>query len=300
MRRRGKSRWRTPAYAFVLPGLVVFTMVMVYPTVRALFISLHEWNIAPGAESPFVGLANYVKAVKDPVFWRSFQNGGIYMLVTVPLQIALGLVAALLLDAKLRGRTIFRTLIYIPVITSWVISSLLFRYLFGAGSGPINAFLVDVTGVISEPIAWLGSRWTALVAICALGVWKGVGWAMLIFLAALQAVPVELHEAAAVDGAGGWQRLRNVTLPSIRRTLTFVTVLSIIGGFNVFISVYLMTGGGPADQTQVPITYLYRQAFSFLDFGYGSAISFMLTVLVFGVATAQLWLSNRTESEGPA
>ncbi|MGD2052303.1 MAG: sugar ABC transporter permease, partial [Acidimicrobiia bacterium] len=158
----------------------------------------------------------------------------------------------------------------------------------------------DVTGVISEPISWLGSRWTALVAICALGVWKGVGWAMLIFLAALQAVPVELHEAAAVDGAGGWQRLRNVTLPSIRRTLTFVTVLSIIGGFNVFISVYLMTGGGPADQTQVPITYLYRQAFSFLDFGYGSAISFMLTVLVFGVATAQLWLGNRTESEGPA
>jgi multiple sugar transport system permease protein len=273
---------------------------MLYPTIRALFISLHEWNIAPAAASPFVGVDNYVNAVRDPVFWRSFQNGGIYMLITVPLQIGLGLAAALLLDAKLRGRTLFRTLIYIPVVTSWVVSSLLFRYLFGAATGPINTILTDVTGILSEPVAWLGSRWTALIAICSLGIWKGIGWAMLIFLAALQAVPQELHEAAAVDGAGGGQRLRHVTLPSIRRTVTLVAVLSIIGGFNVFISVHLMTGGGPADQTQVPITYLYRQAFSFLDFGYGSAISFLMTVLVFAVAISQLWLSSRAPSEGPA
>lgn len=222
------------------------------------------------------------------------------MLATVPLQAGLGLVCAVALNAKLRGRAMFRVLIYIPVISSWVVVSLLFRYLFGSDSGAVNYLLTNVFHSTSNRIDWLGGRWTALIAICLLGLWKGIGWAMLIFLAALQSVPTDLQEAAAVDGANAWRRFLAVTLPSIRRTITFVTTLLIIGGFNVFISVRLMTDGGPGDQTQVPLTYLYRQAFNFLDFGYGSAIAFMLTSLVFVISIGQLWVTSRRNSESPA
>jgi multiple sugar transport system permease protein len=145
-----------------------------------------------------------------------------------------------------------------------------------------------VTHLTSSNTSWLSSRWTGLVAISALGVWKGIGWSMVIFLAALQGVPEELYEAASIDGAGPWRRFRHVTLPSIRNAIAFVSVLLVIGGFNVFISVYLMTAGGPANETQVLLTYMYSEAFSFLDFGYGSAIGFILTGIVFVFSVVQL------------
>jgi len=280
---------------FLAPGTIVLTLVMIYPTVQAFNISLHDWSVVPGVESVFVGVGNYRRAFNDPIFWRSIANGGIYMLVTVPLQLLLGLACAVTLDSRFPGRTTFRAVIYVPVISSWVVASLLFRFLFRTESGLINQILSGTSTFIADPIDWLGGRWTALAVVAALGVWKGVGWAMLIFLAALQSVPAELHEAAAVDGAGPMQRFAAVTIPAIRRTFSLVTIFLVIGGFNVFISVYLITNGGPADQTQVPLTYLYRQAFLFLDFGYGSAIAFMLTGLIFAISAGQIWLSRRTE-----
>ncbi len=285
------------AYLFVLPGLVVMTVVMLVPTIQAVNVSLHDWGVVAGSESRFVGLENYAHALTDPVFWRAAQNGAIYVLATVPLQIGLGLACALLLNARLPGRGAFRAVIYVPVISSWVIVSLLFRYLFGTDDGAVNAVISALTGDASGGVDWFGGRWTALVAICVLGIWKGVGWSMLIFLAGLQSVPVELHEAAAVDGAGWWRRVIAVDLPAIRRTIAYVTILLVIGAFNVFISVYLMTGGGPANLTQVPLTYLYQQAFSMLDFGYGSAIAFMLTAVVLAVSVGQLWLTGRRDGE---
>jgi multiple sugar transport system permease protein len=135
-----------------------------------------------------------------------------------------------------------------------------------------------------------------MTAIALLGIWKGIGWSMVIFLAALQGVPRELKEAAAVDGANAWNRFRAVSLPAIRPVVAFVTVMLVIGGFNVFISVFLMTNGGPLDQTQVLLTYMYRQAFTFLDFGYGSAISFTLTLIVFVLSIVQLRLFRRPEA----
>lgn len=181
------------------------------------------------------------------------------------------------------------------MITSWVVVSILFKYLFQTDGGLVNFLLNDATGVVPANIDWLNSRWLALAAICLLGVWKGVGWTMLIFLAALQAVPDSLYEAAAVDGAGPLKQFWHVTLPSIRRTFVFVTIMLVIGAFNVFISVSLMTDGGPADQTQVPLTYLYRQAFDFLDFGYGSAIAFMLTAVIVAFSTLQFRFQGATE-----
>jgi multiple sugar transport system permease protein len=280
----------------VLPGFALYALVMLYPAVQALLISLRDYAIAPGAVSPWIGLDNYTRALADPVLLRSFVNAGVYMLATVPLQIAIGLGLAVLLDNALPGRTLFRVLFYLPVVTSWVVVSLLFQYLF-ATDGVANWFLVDVVGVVDQPVNWLGQRWTAMVVISALGVWKGVGWSMLIFLAALTGVPRQLHEAAALDGAGAWRRFQHVSMPYIRSTMATVVILLVIGGFNVFTSVLLITDGGPLDQTQVPLTYMYQQAFDYLDFGYGSAISFLLTTLVLAIAGLQFWFTQRRARE---
>jgi multiple sugar transport system permease protein len=290
---RRKRKEMMAAYLFLLPGFALFALVILYPIVRAFQISLYHWAIAPGLPSQWVGLGNYTRELHDPIFWRGLVNTGFYMAVTVPAQIVIGLAVAVLLDARIPGRAAFRTLFYLPVITSWVVVSLLFRYLFITDGGLFNWVLHDSLHVTGHNIDWLGQRWTALTAIAILGVWKGIGWSMVIFLAALQGVPRELKEAAAVDGANAWNRFRAVSLPAIRPVVAFVTVMLVIGGFNVFISVFLITNGGPLDETQVLLTYMYRQAFTFLDFGYGSAISFTLTLIVFALSIAQLRLFRR-------
>jgi multiple sugar transport system permease protein len=290
--RRGR-RETLAAYLFLAPGYLLFAAVILYPIVRAFEISLFNWSIVPGASSEFLGLHNYNRALHDPVFWRSLENTAFYMGLTVPAQIVLGLFAAALLDARMPARPLFRTLYYLPVVTSWVVVSLLFRYLFLTDGGLVNWILHDGLHVVGHNVDWLGGRWTAMTAIGVLGIWKGIGWSMVIFLAALQGVPRELYEAAAVDGAGPWRRFVSISLPSLRPVVAFVTVMLVIGGFNVFISVFLITNGGPLDETQVLLTYMYRQAFTFLDFGYGSAISFTLTLIVAVLSLVQLRLFRR-------
>ncbi len=282
------------AYVFVVPGFALYALVMLYPAVQTLLLSLRDWKITPGADSPWVGLDNYIRAFADPVFLNSLVNAVVYTIVTVPLQIVIGLFLAALLDGKLPGRVAFRVLFYLPVVTSWVVVSLLFQYIFSSNDGLANFIAVDTLHLADANINWFQGRWTGMLAICALGVWKGIGWSMIIFLAALTAVPRELHEAAAIDGAGTLARFRYVSLPAIRAALSVVAILLVIGGFNVFISVLLMSGGGPGNQTQVPLTYMYDQAFKFLNFGYGSAISFSLTALVLVVAAIQYWWTRRT------
>lgn len=286
LRRRTSRRASLVPYLFLAPGFVLFAALIIYPMIRAFQMSFYDWNIVAGATSHFIGLDNYITAYHDPIFWRALANSAVYMAFTVPPQIVLGLLVALLLRAKAPGRPLFRVLFYLPVVTSWVVVSLLFQYLF-ADSGLINYLLHEVHAT-NGGTPWLGNRWTALTAVSVLGVWKGVGWSMMIFLAALQGVPHELEEAAAIDGAGVWRRFTTVTLHAIWPATVFVTVMLVIGGFNVFTSVLLMTNGGPADQTQVLLTYMYKQAFTFLDFGYGSAIAVVLTVLVFVLSAIQL------------
>lgn len=285
--RRLRRTSRATPYLFLAPGLVLFCGLIVYPMLRAFQMSFYDWKIIAGSTSDFIGLANYTRALDDPVFWRALANSGIYMLFSVPPQIAIGLVIAMLLKAKSPSQPVYRVLYYLPVVTSWVVVSLLFKYLF-ADRGLINYGLGDVLHLTDGSTSWLSGRWTAMIAICALGVWKGIGWAMMIFLAALQGVPESLEEAALMDGANRWQRFRAVTLPAIRPSLVFVVVMLVIGGFNVFTSVLLMTGGGPGGQTEVLLTYMYRKAFTDLDFGYGSAIAVLLTVVVFILSLVQM------------
>lgn len=286
-RARTRARSSITPYAFLAPGMAMFALLIVFPMVKAFQMSFYDWNILPGAISQYTGFVNYERAFHDPLFWESVQNSGFYMLLTVPPQIVLGLLVAMLLHKKAPGTAFFRVLFYLPVVTSWVVVSLLFQYLF-ADQGLVNWFLGDVTHLTTGDTSWLSGRWTGMVAISALGIWKGIGWSMMIFLAALQGVSKDLVEAANLDGAGRWATFRAVTLPAVRPAIAFVTVMLVIGGLNVFVSVLLMTDGGPADSTQVLLTYMYKQAFTNLDFGYGSAIAVLLTVAVFVISTIQL------------
>lgn len=297
VRRRVSRRTRSSltAYFFLAPGFALFLALIIYPMLKAFQMSFYDWNVVAGAASKFTGWANYRTAYHDPVFWRAVVNSAVYMLFTVPPQIVLGLLVATMLNNKAPARALYRVLFFLPVVTGWVVVSLLFQYLF-ADSGLVNWMLHDVTHLSGHDISWLSGRWTGMIAISSLGVWKGVGWSMIIFLAALQGVSKELLESAEMDGAGRWQRFRAVTLPAIRPAAVFVTVMLVIGGFNVFISVILMTNGGPADSTQVLLTYMYKQAFTNLNFGYGASIAVLLTVGVFILSAIQLRIF-RSDSE---
>jgi multiple sugar transport system permease protein len=288
---RRRFRKALPAYLFVLPGMLLFVAWTLYPLLYSFVMSFAQWNLIK--PSRFVGLENYVRALRDPIFWLALRNTLTYTLITVPGQMILGLGMALLLDRPLRARAFFRTVYYIPVVTSWVVVSLIFTYLYNGQAGLINWVLRDALHLTSQNINWLGEPLTANLAIASLGIWKGIGWTMVIFLAGLQSIPPELYEAAAIDGAGGWTRLRYVTLPLIRQTTLFILVLLTIGGFQVFISVYVMTGGKPVHRTDVLLTYMYSNAFEFLDLGYGSALSYLFALMVFSLSMVQIRLLRR-------
>ena len=294
-RSKGRRKSGLAPYLFLAPGFLLFLGLIIYPTLRAFQISFYDWGIVSGSVSKFLGFDNYVTAFHDAHFWLSLENSGIYMLFTVPPQIILGLWIAMLLKAKSPVQPLFRVLFYLPVVTSWVVVSLLFKFLFADG-GLVNYTLGNFLHVTDGQTSWLSQRWSAMVAICALGVWKGIGWSMMIFLAALQGVPKDLEEAAIADGAGRWSKFRAVTLPAIWPAMGFVTVMLVIGGFNVFTSVVLMTGGAPGGQTDVLLTYMYEQAFGNLDFGYGSAIAVLLTVGVFLLSLFQMRVFRRSAS----
>jgi multiple sugar transport system permease protein len=280
-----------PAYLFILPGVLLFLVWTLYPLLQSLVMSFAEWNLIK--PSRFVGLQNYTRAFADQAFWVALKNTLQYVVITVPGQMLLGLLIALLLDGPMRARNFFRAIYYIPAVTSWVVVSLLFRYLFNSQSGLVNYLLRDILGVIGTNISWLSEPGTANIVIALLGIWKGIGWTMVIFLAGLQSVPPALYEAAAIDGANAWQRLRYITLPLIRQTTLFITVMLTIGAFQVFISVYLLTRGGPLNRTDVLLSYMYKHAFEFLDLGYGSALSYIIAILIFALSAAQIRLLRR-------
>jgi len=282
------------ALPFVLPGLILFFIFIIGPMVYSFRISFYDWKIVRPERSEWVALANYTRALSDPIFRRAVVNTLAYTAVTVPGQILFGLVVAVLLDQDLRARAFFRVVYYLPVITSWVIVSLLFEYMFVGQAGLINYLLRDVLRVIRDNIRWLADPILAFVPIHLLGIWKGVGWTAVILLAGLQSIPEHLHEAAAVDGAGPLARFLYITLPLLRPTLVFLLVVLTIGGLNAYISNLLITNGGdPLDKTHFVLTLMYEATFTKLDFGYGSAISYLLTAFVFAISVFQIRLLRR-------
>ena len=286
---RSKLQTSLIPYFFLLPGMIILFVWLVYPMVSALNISMRQWNIMPGQPSPFVGFANYLQAMQDQNFWVSLKNTGVYAVITVLGQLLLGLVVALMLEKIRHGKLLFRTLYYLPVVTSWVVVSLLFRFLFNSSpSGLMNYVLVNILHVLKEPVSWLTEAGTAFVAIDSLGIWKGVGFSMIIFLAALQSIPLELYQVASIDGAGYLQCLWRITIPLIIPTIIMVSVMLTIGAFQTYIPVALITGGGPLHRTELVLSYMYGQAFTNLNFGYSSALAYILAVIVFAVSQFQM------------
>ena len=278
----------------LLPGLLIFGIFTVYPIAKLFLMSFFEWDFGSMFDQQFIGLENYREGLSDEYFRTSFVNTLLYTLVTVPGQMVLGFLVAFLLNQITRFKIGYRVLYYLPVITSWVVASLVFKYVFNT-EGLLNYFLVNVVHLAEENIHWLDTRWGGLTVSMLLGIWKGIGWNMVVFLAALQTVPKELYEAAAIDGAGAWKKLLHVTLPSIRGTVLFALVMLTIGGFNVFTSVKMITGGGPGHETDVVLTWMYHKAFSTGEFGYAAALSFIITVVLAILAVLQFRLMQRKE-----
>jgi multiple sugar transport system permease protein len=274
--RRGRRRqWEI--LPFVLPAAALFGVFMIYPIVYSLVKSFTNWPVIVPAS--WVGFANYYAVLTDPVIPTAFINALLYLVISVPLQVALGLLAAVGLNRPIFGRGTFRLGYYVPVITSWVVVTYIFQYLFNTQYGIVNNVLLSVH-LISTPVAWLADPKLAILVAGLLGTWKGIGWSMLIFLAAIQSVPEELYEASALDGANRWKQLRHITIPHIKAATTFVIVMLTIGAFQVFIQIFILTGGGPANETQVPLTYMYEQAFTDLNFGYAGALSWLMALII--------------------
>ena len=297
---RPVRRWNREAlhaYVFMMPailGILIFTLV---PVVVSLFLSFTEYNII--TDPQWVGLANYTELFQERLFWQAFRVSAIYSVVSVPLNLALALGLAVLLNHKMRGMMIFRSVYYLPTVISGVGVAMLWRWLFNSEFGLINVLLAKVG--ISGP-AWLLDEQWALSALIITSMWS-VGGTTLIFLAGLQGIPQELYEAAEIDGAGRWSQFRSITLPLLSNVTFFNLVLGIIGALQVFTDAFVITRGGPNQATLFLAVYLYQHAFLYLNMGYASAIAWfmfllvmVLTLLVF--KSSPLWVFYESERKG--
>ncbi len=280
-------------YLFILPGFIFLVFWMIIPMIKAFQISLYDWNIMPNGTSVFLGLQNYLRAYEDDLFWLAVKNSMFYTLATVAGQLVFGLLLAIVLDRVIHGRIFFRTLYYLPVVTSWVVCSLLFKFLFNSSpAGLVNYALVQALHLLPEPVTWLNEPGTAFISLYTLGIWKGIGWTMVIFLAAIQAIPEELRQAALVDGANEWQYAWKITIPLLVPTIVLTSIMLTIGAFQTYIPIALITRGDPIHRTEVILSYMYEQAFTNRDFGYGSALSYILIVIVFTISQIQMKLKK--------
>jgi multiple sugar transport system permease protein len=273
------------AYLFLAPGLIHFAIFTLFAVGFAFYISFHEWNIIQ-SDKPFVGLENYIRLFEDARFHRAVANTLIF-LVGVPLNLASGLIVALLLNTKVRGQGIFRTMYYLPVVTPLVVSSIIWKWVYQGDYGLLNYYLLKL-GIIQEKIVWLADPDLALPALIIMGIWGGTGSTMVIYLAGLQSIPEEMYDAAKVDGANSLQRLMHITIPLLSPTTFFLFVTSVIGTFQIFTQVYIMTNGGPLNRTTTIGYYLYIQGFRQLEMGYATAMAFALFAMIFVFTLLQM------------
>jgi len=289
-RQRLSRRFRRnlPGYLFIMPwliGLVVFTLG---PFIASLYLSFTDWRIL--GTPKWVGFDNYQRILTtDPLFRTTLRNTVYYAIFHVIGVNVMALALAQLLNQKLRGFVLFRTLFYLPTVTSGVATALVFSLMFNGNTGIINAAL-RLVGIKGPN--WLFSETWTMPALIAISIWD-LGVPMLIYLAALQNVPVELNEAALIDGANRWQRFRNVLLPLISPTIFFNVMVSVIGSFKVFTLAKVITEGGPANATLFYVLYLYRQAFESLRMGYATALGWILFLIIFVLSGIQILASRR-------
>lgn len=284
-KRRGDAK---VAYFLLLPTLLIFGVFTAYPFVYAAWLSLLNWD-GFTAQQSFIGLANYEALLADPEFWNSLRITGAYTVGVTVLSLAAGLLVALALNQRIRGRTIYRAAYFTPVITATVAAGVVWGLLFDPVSGMVN---IQLRTLGIEGPRWLSDPDWALPAIVIVGVWKRLGFTMAIYLAGLQTIPKSYTEAAAIDGAGAWQRFRHITWPLLTPTTALLSVMSVIDSFQTFDHVFIMTQGGPLGATDVLPMYLYREAFRLFHLGYAAAIGWVIFLIVFGATMVQWALSR--------
>jgi multiple sugar transport system permease protein/alpha-1,4-digalacturonate transport system permease protein len=293
-RRRGRLVWRNTlvGWSFLLPNFVGFAVLTLVPVVLLFYYAFTDWDVFGGAQ--WSGLANFRQLLHDHSFWTALENTLYYSVAHIPLTLAASLALALLLNRKLRGVAFFRTVAFFPYITSIVALAQVWNMLFSPGYGPINEILRWVG--ISHPPGWTTSSGWSMPAVIIVGTWREMGYYMLLFLAGLQTIPGHLYEAARVDGANAWQRFRAVTLPGLRPTTFFVTVMLTIGSFKVFDLILVMTNGGPGQSTLVLSQFIYQKGFVENQFGYASAGSVVLFLTCLVVTIVQFAVNRRRSS----
>lgn len=284
MRKRDRAAW-----IFVAPALIVLSVFFFLPVLAAFAMSLTDFDLyalSDFSNLRFIGLRNYAQLLVDPLFWKALGNTVYFVVLGVPLSIAVSLGAALLVNSKLaRFKSVFRTIYFAPVVTTLVAVAVVWRYIFHARYGFLN-YGLSFFGI--DPIDWMGDPHWAMPAIVVLAVWKNFGYNMIILLAALQSIPDDLYEAARIDGASAWQLFRHVTLPGLAPVLTLVSVLTMTGYFQLFAEPYVMTQGGPLQSTLSVLYFMFEEGFKWWSLGRASAVAFLLFVLMFAVTLVQL------------
>ncbi len=282
-------------WAMSSPALAAITLFFVFPAIASLFLSFTDFDIYALANLDnlrFVGFQNYARLIENPLFWKAMMNTLLFVALGVPFIVALSLFAAMLVNSRwLAWRPVWRVALFAPYVTTLVATAVVWRYLLHTRYGLVN-YLLSLVGI--APIDWLGSPNASLPAILIFVGWKTFGYNMIIFLAALQTVPRELDEAARIDGAGWWTRLRHVTLPAIAPTVLLVSVLTVAGMFQLFAEPYVMTQGGPAQSTVTVLYFMYEEGFKWWNLGSGAAVAFLLFLCILALTLVQLQLAKRS------
>jgi multiple sugar transport system permease protein len=288
-RRQSRQRYyrQLTGLLFVLPCLIFIGVFFITPLIMTAWMSLHDWPLL--GSKAFIGLENYRDLLTDKQFWRSLWFTTQYTLLVTPCIFLLGFVLALVVQLPLRGIGFFRTVYFLPVVIGLGTSSLLWVWLLNDRVGLINKLLLDL-GLIEKSVVWLGNKTLALTAVVISVVWKTVGLTMILLLGGLQSIPREFYEAARVDGANFWTQLRFITLPLLRRTFALALLLSVIGSYLAFDQFYILTSGGPRNQTISVVYWIFNNSFIYFDMGYGSALSMVLLLVLMLLSGLQLYL----------
>ena len=275
-----KRKWLP--YLLVSPYLVFVAVFVLFPVIFSFILTFNKWNII--APMKFIGVDNYIRLFHDRMFWISIINTLKFLLLHIPLQLAVALFLAVLLNQKLRAVSFFRASFFMPVIVSGVVVTILWQQLLGYDFGIINR-LVSAVGL--SKIGWLVNPNVAIYSIAVMATWKNVGLYVILFLVGLQTVPTQYYEAAKLEGATKWQQFYHITLPMINPTVFMVVILSTIGGFSLFIEPYIMTGGGPLNKTLSAVLYIYKQAFQYYNMGYSATLGFCYAMMIMLVVVIQ-------------
>jgi multiple sugar transport system permease protein len=274
-------------YLFASPWLIGFFVFTLGPFIAAFWISLHSWDILTPMK--FIGINNYKILLQDPLFWKSLRVTLVYSLAGLPLQLGLALLLAVLVNGKHVINLVYRAIFFLPAVSSGVATAILWRWMFNPEFGLIN-FGIRAAGLMPPP--WLSSTEWALPAVILMSLW-GVGSTMLIYLAGLQSIPEQLYESAAIDGANLLTKFRYITLPMMSSTIFFTFIIGVIGSFQVFTQIYVLTNGGPDNATLFYVLYMYQRSFQAFKMGYASALAWVLFLLILVITLIQFKLAGR-------